>query len=120
MSAPHPSAREIADRQLVAYNAGDLDAYMALFAEDAVLVDLPTEAVIAEGAEAIRALYATRFATQGLECRVHARTDIADYAIDRETVYGLPGGPVEILAMYRVQAGRIVWVGFIRQEGHRT
>ena len=39
---------------------------------------------------------------------------------DRETVYGLPGGPVEILAMYRVRAGRIVWVGFIRQEGHRT
>lgn len=113
-----PSPRAIADRQLAAYNARDLEAYMALFDEDADLVDLPSGTLIARGAAAIRALYAERFATTGLECRVHARSDIADYAVDRETVYGLPGGPVEILALYRVRAGRIVWVGFIRQPGH--
>ncbi|MCL5775757.1 nuclear transport factor 2 family protein [Limibaculum sp. FT325] len=119
MSAQPPTPREIADRQLAAYNARDLDAYMALFDPAAELVDLPSGTVLASGAQAIRALYAARFATPGLECRVHARIDIADHAIDRETVYGLPGGPVEILALYRVRAGLIVWVGFIREPGHR-
>ena len=110
-----PTPRAIADRQLAAYNARDLDAFAALFAPDAVLTDLPSGAVVAAGAAAIRDFYRARFATPGLRARVHAKIDLADWAADRETVYGIAGGPVDILALYEVKDGLIRRVFFIRE-----
>ena len=114
-----PSPRAIADRQLAAYNARDLDAFCALFAPDAVLADLPSGAVVAAGAAAIREFYRARFATPDLFARVHAKIDLADWAVDRETVYGLAGGPVDILALYEVKAGLIRRVFFLREARSR-
>jgi hypothetical protein len=106
--------REIANQQLVAYNNHDLDAYCALFHEDATLIDLPSSNIVAEGIEQIRAMYQTRFAISELTCKVHSTSDIADFAIDRETIYGLPDGPVDIVAMYEVINGKIQRLFFIR------
>jgi uncharacterized protein (TIGR02246 family) len=113
-SASSEAARRIADAQLVAYNARDMDAYLALFHEDAVLVNLPDQGVIAQGRDAIRALYEVRFATAGLHCEVHHRSEIGNIAIDRETVYTDAGPPVDILAMYEVIDGKIVRIFFVR------
>ena len=108
--------RDIAIAQLEAYNRCDLDAFCALFAEDAILTDLPSGLVVAAGMDQIRAMYSDRFATPDLSCRVHATNDIGDFAIDRETVYGLPGGPVDVVAMYEVKHELIQRVFFIRSQ----
>ncbi len=108
--------RAIAIAQLDAYNRCDLDAFCALFAEDATLQDLPSGQLIAEGMEEIRNMYKNRFATPGLSCRVHATNDIGDFAIDRETVYGLPNGQVDVVAIYEVKNELIQRVFFIRQD----
>ena len=108
--------RAIAIEQLAAYNRCDLDAFCALFAEDATLIDLPTGQTIAAGMLEIRAMYQARFATPGLACRVHATNDIGDFAIDRETVTGLPDGPVDVVAMYEVKNELIRRVFFIRDS----
>ena len=50
-------ARAIADAQLVAYNACDMDSYLALFHKDAVLVNLPEQEVVAEGIEALSLIH---------------------------------------------------------------
>lgn len=110
-----PSPREIADRQLVAYNARDLKAFLALHAEDAVLTDLPSGRIVAQGHAQMRPLYAERFANPKLYCRVHAKLEIAGFAVDRETLYGLPGGPIDILALYEVKGGLITRVLFLRE-----
>ena len=107
--------REIANRQLDLYNARDLEGFCALFAENAVLTDLPSGTVLASGAAAIRAMYRDRFSNPKLHCRVHSHNDIASMAIDRETVEGLPGGPVDILAIYQVENDLIQSVWFIRE-----
>ncbi len=109
------SPREIADEQLTAYNNHDLNAFCALFHEKAELIDLPSNTVVAKGMKAIRTLYADRFANPDLKCVVHTKTDLADFAIDRETLHGLPTGKVEIIAMYQVQNSLIDKVYFIRQ-----
>jgi hypothetical protein len=109
------SPRDIANEQLVAYNNHDLDTFCALFHPNAELIDLPSNTIVATGIDAIRAMYSDRFANPDLMCRVHTRTDLADFAIDHETLSGLKDGPVDIVAMYQVQDGMIVKVYFIRQ-----
>lgn len=107
-------ARRIADEQLVAYNAKDMATYLALFHDDAVLINLPDQSVIAEGIEAIRSMYEARFETPGLRCEVQHRSEIGNIAIDRETVYTAGNPPVEIVAMYEVTDGKIARIFFIR------
>ena len=109
------SPRDIANEQLVAYNNHDLETFCALFHRDAELIDLPSNTTVAKGMTAIKAMYADRFANPDLKCRVHTRTDIADFAIDHETLSGLKDGPVDIVAMYQVEYALIVKIYFIRQ-----
>jgi hypothetical protein len=106
--------REIANKQLVAYNNHDIDAYCELFHDNATLIDLPSSKVVAEGINQIRAMYKTRFSIAELTCKVHSTSDLADFAIDRETVYGLPEGPIDIVAMYEVINNKIQRLFFIR------
>jgi hypothetical protein len=111
------SPRDVANRQLDAYNARDLQTFCNLFADEAVLTDLPTGNVIAQGKQSITDLYAARFRDNPeLNCAVHSRMDLANFAIDRETVTGLPNGPVDIIAIYEVREGLIQSVQFIRQQ----
>ena len=107
-------ARAVADAQLVAYNTQDMEAYLALFHADAVLINLPVQHVVAEGLGAIREMYTERFATPGLRCEVHHRSEIGNIAIDRETVHTTGNPPVDILAMYEVTGGKIKRIFFIR------
>ena len=106
--------REVAKLQLQAYNAHDLEGYMALFHADAVIYDLPSGDVVAEGQEEIHNLYADRFSNEDLYCAVTNQMEIGDYAIDREVLTGLPGGQVQVLAMYEVIGGLIKRIFFVR------
>ncbi len=107
--------RVLANRQLAAYNARNLDAFCALFSEDVVVYDVPTGAVTLQGMEAFRANYANRFSTPGLHCEILSRMDLGDFAIDRERVTGIPGGPLDVIAIYEARDGLIRSVRFIRQ-----
>ena len=91
-----------------------MEAYLALFHDDAVLINLPVQHVVAEGLGAIREMYTERFATPGLRCEVHHRSEIGNIAIDRETVHTDGNAPVDILAMYEVTGGKIARIFFIR------
>ena len=103
---------EIVDRQLVAYNARDLEAYCALFADDAVL-RLLNGRELARGIEAIRAYYHHRFAAPSLHCTVIARSKLGDYVVDHEQVVGVTPGTLEVIAIYEVRDALIRSVNFI-------
>jgi hypothetical protein len=109
--------RDIANAQLLAYNARDLAAFMALFADDAWLEDLPTGQRRAAGKPAITETYRARFSDNpNLHCVVHAKMDLGDYAIDHETVGGLAdGSEINCIAIYEVRDALIRSVRFIRQ-----
>jgi hypothetical protein len=111
------SPRDIANAQLAVYNARDLAAFMALFADDAWLEDLPTSQRRATGKAAITDIYRARFGDNpDLHCVVHATMDLGDFAIDHETVTGLSdGGRIDCIAMYEVRGGLIQSVRFIRK-----
>jgi hypothetical protein len=112
---PHSTPRDIVNMQLDVYNAHDIDGYCALFAAEATISDLVTGQVICDGIAHIREVYSKRFADHPeLHCVVHQRMEGADFAIDKETVTGLPAGPLHLMAIYEVRQGLIRSLRFIR------
>lgn len=109
------SPEAVAQRQLDAYNARDLDALMAAYAEDAQQFEHPSK-LLASGAGQIRERSALRFQEPNLHAALLQRTVMDHIVIDRETVTRtFPEGPgtIELVAIYEVQNGRIAKAWFI-------
>ena len=117
MNVPGEAA-DLAQRQLDAYNARDLEAFLACYAEDCVVAAHPSGDVMMEGREAMRTRYGRLFeAHPELHCTLLARVEHEIFAIDHEHVEGLREGEiVHAVAMYEVRDGLIQRVWFLRDE----
>ena len=103
----------VVQRQLDAYNAHDLDAFMATYRDDAKVWRMPATAPALDGADAIRAFYRDqRFNRPALHAELVSRTVVGGKVADHERVTGLRDVPVDALAVYEVVDGRIanVWL----------
>jgi uncharacterized protein (TIGR02246 family) len=109
------SAAEIVQRQLEAYNAQDLEAFCATYADDCIIADL-NGAVTQAGADAIRARYAKTFSDfPKNRAWVEHRMVLGDVVIDHEKGERSPEGPFfEALVIYTVKNGRIARVDFVK------
>lgn len=107
MTPPAPAL--VVQRQLDAYNARDLEALLALYADDAELLEHPST-LLARGTAALRERFALRFREPDLHARLLNRIATADTVIDHELVTRtFPEGPgtQELTMIYEVKAGRI-------------
>jgi uncharacterized protein (TIGR02246 family) len=110
------SAPDVVEAQLAAYNAQDLDAFCACFADDCVIADL-NGAVTQAGIDQIRERYATMFALHPEnKARIVHRIAVGDVVIDHEEVSRTPGQSFEAVAIYTVKNGRIARVDFVRAQ----
>ena len=103
------SPETIVQRQLDAYNAKDLDAWLATYAEDAKQFALGGE-LLAAGHAAIRARTTPRFSEPNLFAKLLSRTVMGNVVIDHEEVTRtFPEGPghVELVCIYQVAHGKI-------------
>jgi hypothetical protein len=92
-------------RQVEAFNAHDLDAFVATYAPDATVNGLPGGAVT--GHAALRDLYADRFRA-GPRCEVPELHVLADrWVVAHERIAG-PAGTAELVGVFEVERGRIV------------
>lgn len=107
---------DLAQRQLDAYNARDLDAFLACYAEDCTVYAHPSGDVMMRGRDAMRERYGRLFAEHpDLHARLLARIEHEVFAIDHEQVVGLaPDRSVHAVATYEVRGGRIQRVWFLR------
>lgn len=108
----------IVQRQLDAYNAKDIDAFMACWAEDAKIYAHP-DTLLADGAAAIRARHELRFREPNLFGRLVQRMSAGNTVVDREVVTrtfpeGL--GQVDVIAIYELAEGRISRAWFVMGE----
>ena len=111
LAAGDPHAPEaVVQRQVEAYNAHDLEAFLATFAED---VQLERHDAVTEGIEAMRARYGPIFAAGRCRAEIVARMRQGDWVVDHEIAYGLGPEPVRVLAAYRVRGGVIDRVRFM-------
>jgi hypothetical protein len=103
----------IAQKQLDAYNAQDLDTYVSYFAADCVVSGLngvPTET----SRDAIKARYAKAFAQfPQNKAELKSRIAVGNTVVDHELVIRTPGGEqFEIIAIYTFKDGLISRVDF--------
>jgi len=107
------SPEALAQRQLNAYNARNLEAFLAPYAEDVEVRDLEGK-VVSKGKEAFRTRYDERFRTSpALHCELRGRVSAGAWVVDEEWVTGA-GEPVHALVMYEVVNGRIARVRFMK------
>jgi hypothetical protein len=109
------SAADIAQAQLDAYNAQDLDAYCGFFTDDVQVADL-NGAVNLEGVQAYRDRYAGAFA-QFPQNRADllSRMVVGNTVIDHERVFRSPDAtPFEVAAIYTFRGSKIARVDFVK------
>ena len=99
----------VVQRQLDAFNARDLDALLATYAEDAELFEHPSK-MIAKGAAAFRERYTARFREPNLHATLLSRVVMGNMVVDHEEVnrtFPEGAGKLSLLMIYEVQQGRI-------------
>lgn len=99
----------VVQRQLDAFNARDIDALLATYAEDAQMFEHPSN-LLASGAAAFRERYTARFQEPNLHATLLSRVVMGHMVIDHEEVRRtFPEGPgtLQLLMIYEVQSGRI-------------
>jgi N-acetylglutamate synthase-like GNAT family acetyltransferase len=101
-------------KQLDAYNARDIDAFMPWWSEDCEYYEFP-DRLLARGAPEIRQRHVARFKEPNLHGRLMKRIAVANMVVDQETVTrSFPDGPgeVDVVAIYEIENGRIAKAWF--------
>lgn len=105
----------IIQRQLDAYNAHDLDALMATYADEAQQFEHPDK-LLATGSAQIRERFSARFKEPNLHAQLVKRIVAGNIVIDHEQVtrtFPEGAGKLELVAIYEVQHGKIAKAWFI-------
>ncbi|HEY4416043.1 MAG TPA: nuclear transport factor 2 family protein [Verrucomicrobiae bacterium] len=100
----------VVQRQLDAFNARDLEAILAIYAEEAQMFEHPSK-LLASGAAALRERFTARFQEPNLHANLLSRTVMGAIVVDHETVSRtFPEGPgrIQLIMIYEVQNDRIV------------
>jgi hypothetical protein len=107
---------QLVDIQLEAYNARDMDAFLATYATDAEVRD-HAAGTLAKGHTEMRALYSNVFADERLQATIARRIVMGNTVVDHEqrrlTLQG-QAGMDEAIAIYDVVDGKIGRLTLVR------
>ena len=102
---------EIVQRQVDAYNAHDLERFVATYAESVRVFRMPATEPTISGKTQFTDVYRARLSTPGLHAEILSRIVLGNKVIDHERVRGIAAEPLEALAVYELSHGLIenVW-----------
>ena len=110
-----PTAAEFPVRkQLDAYNARDIDAFMQWWSDDCEYYEFPAR-LLASGAAQIRERHVTRFKEPNLFGKLIKRSVVDNLVVDQEVVtrtFADGIGEVDVLAIYQIENGKIAKAWF--------
>lgn len=100
----------LAQRQLDAFNAHDLEAFCALHAEDVQVAELDGR-ILFSGMAALRDRVKTHFHKfPDINAMLVKRIILGNFVIDEERITGMRPGPIRAIAIYEIRNGRIAVV----------
>ncbi len=105
----------VVQRQLDAYNARDVEALLATYADDAQQFEHPST-LLTSGTAQLRERVTARFREPNLHARLLRRIVMGQVVIDHEEVtrtFPEGTGKLELVAIYEVRDGRIATARFI-------
>lgn len=106
---------QLAQAQLDAYNARDIEAFLLNYAEDCEVYHQATGELMMKGKEQMRARYGSLFKeAKNLHATLVNRMELGGYVIDQEDVIHLNDERVQAIAIYEVKDGLIARVCFIK------
>lgn len=107
----------LAQQQLNAYNARNLEAFVAPYSEDVEIYNFPNE-LLSRGKATMRQEYGAMFTQlSDLHVELVNRIVLGNTVIDQERVTGIPGVEVlEAVAIYKIENNKIARVYFLRKE----
>lgn len=111
-SLVHFSPEMLAQQQLNAYNAHDLEAFLAPYAEDVEIYSFPSNRLQSKGKAEMRKNYEFITKLPELYCKLLNRVVQGNTVIDHEEIWGVPGSPHYGIAIYMVENGKIRKVYF--------
>lgn len=107
---------DLAQAQLDAYNAHDLERFVACYHPDVEVYDFPAGTERLRGHEALRTTYGPLFENEALKAEVVHRIVHGAVVIDHEHVTGLRDDAVAAVAMYETEQDTIRRVWFVRSR----
>jgi hypothetical protein len=109
------TAADVVSRQVDAYNAADLDGFLACYAPT-VVIRSGDGVVLNEGLEAMRESYADWFGSlPGLHAEIVTRVELGSWVVDEEHVTA-EGLDLRALVAYRVREDLIEHVVIMTDE----
>ena len=111
-------AEKIVQQSLEAYNARDIEAFMALFDEDIEMYNFQDPEVAVKGIKAVREVYQRMFdASPELHSKILNRIVFDNKVIDYEYITGASGrsDPFELVFIYEIENGKIIRTTAIRK-----
>ena len=109
--------RQLAQAQLEAYNARNIEAFCKCYHKEVIVRDLQKMEVMAEGMSAFREIYRRKFdSNPELHCELMSRVVLEQSVIDEELVTGNVGQaePRRVVAIYAFRDQLIDRVWFTR------
>lgn len=109
-------ARRAAQRQLDAYNAHDIDAFVACYHSDVEVFDLKSGALQMRGREQMKDAYGAMFERfPDVYASVTNRSVVGNVAFDHERVSGRGDEMLQVMAIYEVDDAELIRrVWFVR------
>ncbi|MGX5817384.1 amidohydrolase family protein [Chitinophaga lutea] len=104
----------LAQQQLNAYNARNIDAFLEPYSDSVRIYSFPDKLIV-QGKEAMRDRYSGMFARiKELHCKLVSRIVQGDTVIDEESITGFGEKPRSAIAIYKIKNGKIAEVYFIQ------
>jgi len=105
----HTESETVVQRQLDAFNARDMDALLAVYADDAQFFEHPAK-LLARGSAELRQRFIPRFQEPNLHAVLLKRIVAGPVVVDHEKVtrtFPEGAGEIELVMIYEVKVGRI-------------
>lgn len=113
----HSEAAQLVQRQLDAYNARDLHAFVATYSDDVLLYRIPSTSPAISGKQNLAEFYRdSRFNVPELHAELLHRSVVGNKVVDHERITGLRPQPIEAVVTYIVQGGLIQSVWLVNAE----